>query len=313
VRSRLLGTLSAVAILMAALSLDSEPVVVAQTGEGAKVTTIGGCPTENPVAFHKCALQKATTFEPARTPDGKPDLQGYWQGSPTTDAVDYSLEGVLESDPETKRPIMTWEPGPPLIVDPPDGKIPYQPWAAEIGRKKLNFTKYIDPRTACTSGGVSRVMQYDFQIVQHHDYIAVLVEDHHAYRVIATNGQPHLGSGIKTFHGDAIGRWEGKTLVVDVTNLNGQNWLDDSGNFYTDAAHLIERLTPIDADTIHYEITFEDPKAYTRTWKMAWPLVREKEPGFQFLEEACWEGERDVPRFLKAGYRFYFGEPWRGR
>src|SRR6185436_18919427 len=160
----------------------------------AKVTTIGGCPTEHPVAFYKCALQKATTFEPPRTPEGKPDLQGYWQGSPTTDAVDYSLEGVLPSDPETKRPIMTWEPGPPLIVDPPDGKIPYQPWAAEIGRKKLNFTKYIDPRTACTSGGVSRVMQYDLQILQHKDYIAVLVEDHHAYRVIATNGQPHLGS-----------------------------------------------------------------------------------------------------------------------
>ena len=60
---------------------------------------------------------------------------GILAGSPTSDAVDYSLEGVSESEPETQSPIMTWEPGPPLIVDPPDGKIPYQPWAAAIGRK----------------------------------------------------------------------------------------------------------------------------------------------------------------------------------
>lgn len=311
--ARLFGSVSAVAIVIAALSLDPQPVMVAQTGGGSAVKTVAGCPAETPQAFHKCALQKATTFEPPRTPDGKPDLQGYWQGSPTSDAVDYSLEGVPESDPEVKRPIMPWEAGPPLIVDPPDGKIPYQPWAASIGRKQLNFDKYIDPRTACTSGGVSRVMQYDFHMVQHKDYIAVLVEDHHAYRIIATNGRPHPGRDIKTFHGDAAGRWEGNTLVVDVTNLNGYNWLDDSGNFYTDAAHLVERLTLVDADTIHYEITFEDPKAYTRPWKVAWPIVREKEPGFQLFEEACWEGERDVPRFLKGGYRFYFGEPWRSR
>ena len=311
--SRLFGSVLAVAIAMAALSLDPQPVVVAQTGGGSEVTTVGGCPAETPQAFHKCALQKAKTFKPPRTPDGKPDLQGYWQGSPTSDAVDYSLEGIPESEPETKRPIMAWEVGPPLIVDPPDGKIPYQPWAAKIGRKGVNFQQYIDPRTACTSGGLSRVMQYTYLILQHEDHIALLAEDHHAYRIIATNGQPHPGSDIKTFHGDAIGRWEGNTLVVDVTNLSGHNWLDDAGNFYTDAAHLVERFTLIDADTIHYQITFEDPKAYTRPWTVAWPLVREKEPGFQLIEEACWEGERDVPKFLKGGYRFYFGEPWRSR
>jgi hypothetical protein len=139
------------------------------------------------------------------------------------------------------------------------------------------------------------------------------VEDHHAYRLIALNGRPHPRRDIKTYNGDATGRWEGNTLVVDVTNLNGHNWLDDSGNFYTDAAHLVERLTLIDADTIHYEITFEDPKAYTRPWTVVWPLVRQEDPTYQHIEEACWEGERDLPSFLTLGYRFYWGEPWQSR
>jgi hypothetical protein len=272
---------------------------------------MGGCPADSSAAFHKCALQKAKTFKPRLTPSGKPDLSGYWGGSSPSDAIDYSLEGVSDDDPETKRPIMASEAGPPLIVDPPDGRIPYQAWAAPFGRKGMNFEKYIDPRTACSSGGVSRVMQYDFLILQRDDYIAMLIEDHHAYRIIATNGQPHPGPGVKTFHGDSVGRWEGNTLVVDITNLNGHNWLDDSGNFYSDAAHLVERYTLIDADTIHYELTFEDPTVYTRPWKISWPLVREKEAGYELLEEACWEGERDVPKFLEHGYRFYFGEPWR--
>jgi len=89
--------------------------------------------------------------------------------------------------------------------------------------------------------------------------------------------------------------------------------LDDSGNFYTDTVHLVERLTMIDPDTIHYDVTVEDSKAYTRPWKLVWALVREKEQGFQLLEEACWEGERDLGRIREAGYRYYFGETWRGR
>ena len=106
-RSRLLGTVSAVAIVMAALSLDPEPVVVAQTGEGAKVKTIGGCPTENPVAFHKCALQ-GDCFEPPLTRMGSPTCR-ILAGFPTTDAA-----GLLFGRPHRardERPIMTWEPG----------------------------------------------------------------------------------------------------------------------------------------------------------------------------------------------------------
>jgi hypothetical protein len=138
-------------------------------------------------------------------------------------------------------------------------------------------------------------------------------EDHHVYRVIAMDARPPLGQDIKVPNGDSRGRWDGNTLVIDVTNFSGYNWLDDAGNFYTDTAHLVERLTLIDRDTIHYEVTLEDAKVYTRPWKVAWALVREKEPGFQLFEEACWEGERDLGRLRESGYRFYSGENWRGR
>jgi hypothetical protein len=100
-------------------------------------------------------------------------------------------------------------------------------------------------------------------------------------------------------------------LVVETRNLNGYTWLDDAGDFYTDAAHLVERLTMVDRDTIHYEVTIDDPTVYTRPWTMAWALVRETDPRFQLLEEACVEGDRDLPHFLDAGRTFYFGKSWK--
>lgn len=140
-----------------------------------------------------------------------------------------------------------------------------------------------------------------------------LFDDQNTNRFIPTDGRPHIGKDIKLVQGDSVGRWEGTTLVVDVTNVNGSTWIDDAGNFYTDSAHIVERLTMIDPDTIHYEVTFEDPAAYSRPWTMAWPLRRDKTSGFQLLEAACREGECDVPLLLKIGYRRYFGQSWRVR
>jgi hypothetical protein len=87
----------------------------------------------------------------------------------------------------------------------------------------------------------------------------------------------------------------------------------DAGNFFTDTVHMVERWTMIDPDAIHYQVTIEDPRVYTRPWTMSWALVREKEPGFELLEEACWEGERDMEWFLNLGLKHYYGESWRGR
>lgn len=301
--TRYSGPVVALAVIMAV------PLAAQDT---ATPTAVGGCPAE-PAAFHKCALEKAKTFSPPRTPSGKPDLQGYWRSRL---AQPFSVEGVSGSEPLVGSLVMPWAVAPAMIVDPPDRKIPYQPWAVEVGRIGLNHHKYIDPRTACGSGGVPRLALQDAnQILQPwgDDYVLWLFEDHHVYRAIAMDGRPPLGANIKVPNGDSRGRWEGNTLVIDVTNVNGYTWFDDSGNFYTDTAHLVERLTMVDRDTIHYEVTVEDAKAYTRPWKLVWALVRETESGFELLEEACREGERDLPRIREAGYRHYFGDTWRGR
>jgi hypothetical protein len=304
------------AVVAAIVCLVLSPAVSQTAGGGGQnasaPTSWGGCPAES-LAFHSCALEKAKTFDPPRTPGGRPDLQGYWRSRL---AMDVSVEGVSETEPLTRRPVMPWPIGPGMIVDPPDRKIPYQPWAAEVGRKGRNHDKYIDPRTACSSGGVPRLALQDAnQLLQpwDEDYVLWVFEDHHVTRVITMDGRPPTEKDIKLWNGESHGHWEGNTLVVDVTNLNGYAWLDDAGDFYTDAAHVVERLTMIDRDTIHYEITIEDPKAYTRQWTMVWALVREKDPGFELLEEACWEGEQDLPRFLELGYRHYFGETWKAR
>jgi hypothetical protein len=240
-------------------------------------------------------------------------MQGYWTSRL---ANPFSVEGVSGTEPLVGDLVMPWTIEPGMIVDPLGGKIPYQPWAAAVGRIGENYNAYIDPRAACGPGGVPRLALQDVnQILQPEGdgHVLWLFEDHHVNRTITMDARPAVGEDIKLWNGYSRGRWEGNTLVVDVTNLNGYTWLDDSGNFYTDAAHLVERLTLVDADTIHYEVTVEDPNAYTRPWKLAWALVRQTIPGFELLEEACWEGERNLPGMHEAGYKYYLGESWRGR
>ena len=102
----------------------------------------------------------------------------------------------------------------------------------------------------------------------------MLFERAHAYRIIPTDGRPHVGENITLWQGDSRGRWDGTTLVVDVTNQNAKPWLDQAGNFYSDAARVVERFTMIDRDTIHYQATIEDPNVYTRPWTIAFPIRR---------------------------------------
>jgi hypothetical protein len=137
--------------------------------------------------------------------------------------------------------------------------------------------------------------------------VLVLVERAHAYRVIPTDGRPHVGTDVRLWQGDSTGHWEGNTLVVDVTNQNGKAWLDQAGNFYSDRAHMIERMTLIDANTIHYTVTIEDPTVFTRPWTMAFPLKRNPQKGFELIEEGCHEGEKNTQYLLDLGFRIYPG------
>ena len=127
----------------------------------------------------------------------------------------------------------------------------------------------------------------------------MLFEDNHAFRTIPLDGRPRLGQDIQLWRADSRGQWEGDSLVIDVTNVSDQPRFDVVGNFHSDALHVVERLRLVDADTIDYRATMDDPKVYTRPWTMAIVIRRVKEKGFELLESACHEGNRDLEQLLR--------------
>ncbi len=254
----------------------------------------------------------AQVGEPARTPDGQPDIQGYWRyRSESTEAYAFfTLEGLLVEQSRFQwfmnRGVDRKEPFASVVVDPPDGKIPYQPWALArrdaliVLSQNPKAPEHVDPRAFCFLAGVPRqtfeaMGAGPHQIVQSGGYVVMLWQWAHSYRVIPLDGRPHIPATIKLWQGDSRGRWEGRTLTVDTTNQNGK-WLDFIGDFHSEALHVAERFTIVDADTIRYEATLDDPKVFTRPWTIRLFLVREKEPGFELLEEACYEENHvDLP------------------
>lgn len=285
---------AALAILAAWLAPASAQGPAAAQGAAA-ASTQARCPGE-PALFHPCALERSKRYDPPRTRDGKPDFQGFWRGQPA------ATENVQEH-PKTDDD----DGGKSLIVDPRDGRIPYQAWAAALPAEHRR--KFVEPNVPCFPSGVPRSMYVPTQIeiLQSPGNVLILLERAHTYRIIPTDGRERLGDRIQLWQGDSRGRWEGNTLVVDVTNHNGKAWFDQAANFYTSAARMVERLTLVDEDTIHYQITIEDPNVYTRPWTMAFPLRRNKEKGFRLLEEACHEGERNTQPLLGLGYSIYPG------
>ncbi len=168
------------------------------------------------------------------------------------------------------------------------GEIPYQPWAA--AKKLENFTnrQTADPLGKCYFPGVPRIMymEFPFQIFQTAEHVAMAFEWSQVHRLIYTTGKPALHEGFESWMGSSRGRWEGDTLVVEVTDHNDKTWFDMAGDFHSDALRLTERYTMLDADTIRYEATVEDPKVFTKAWKMSMPLVRQKNMD-RVLEYQC--------------------------
>jgi hypothetical protein len=209
-----------------------------------------------------------------RTHDGKPDLNGIWQ---TFSTAHWNLEAhtAQEGIPAGQS-----------VVEGND--IPYQPAALE--RRRANFEKRAtaDPLGRCHLPGTPRVMYlpFPFRIAQTPKYVSMLFEYSNATRIIYTDGSPHPPP-LDLWMGDSRGRWEGDTLVVDVTQFNDMTWFDMAGNFHSEALHVIERYTPIDANHIQYEATIEDPKVFTRPWKMSILLYRRLEPNIQILDYVC--------------------------
>ena len=221
-----------------------------------------------------------------RTAGGKPDLNGIWQtvGSANWSLLDHQARGgpVLELGAVGAVPAGL------SVVE--GSEIPYQPWAA--AKQKENYENWVarDPEVKCYLPGIPRAtyMPYPFQILQTADNdILVAYEYASASRVIRMGKvEP---PPVDTWMGQSAGHWEGDTLVVDVTGLNDQTWFDRAGNFHSEALHVVERFTPVSPDVLAYEATIEDPKVFTRPWKMRMPLYRRQDQGAQLLEFKCVE------------------------
>ena len=209
---------------------------------------------------------------PARTADGKPNLQGIWQVLNTAawDIQDHQARlGV---------------PAGQGIVD--GNEIPYLP--AALAKKRANFENRAtaDPETKGYLPGVPRIMYmpFPFQIFQTPDQVVMVFEYDRGVRNIYTNGTPHPRGPLNWWMGDSRGRWEGNTLVVDVVYFTDQTWFDRAGNFHSDALHLVERFTPAGPDHINYEVTVEDQNVFSKPWTMRTVFYRRKEPNVRVLE-----------------------------
>jgi hypothetical protein len=210
-----------------------------------------------------------------RAAAAKPDLSGIWQ------AVNAAAWDVQGHSGELGVPAGQ------SVVE--GGEIPYQP--AALAQRDANFAarEEADPANKCYLPGVPRstYMPFPFQIVQTAKYVGFAYEFAHASRIVYTDGTLHPEGDIDFWMGDSRGRWEGNTLVVDVKNLNEQTWFDKAGNFHSGALHVVERYTLKDRDHLLYEATLDDPKVFTRPWKISMPLYRRVEKNAQLLEYEC--------------------------
>ena len=260
---------------------------------------------------HLPVTARAQSYTAPRTAAGTPDLNGIWQAINTAN---------FDIQAHPARPALALIPGPPRTPTPglvratrvevpalpvralgavggvPAGagvvegnEIPYQPWA--LVKKKENADNWLerDPEIKCFMPGVPRAtyMPYPFQILQGTNKILMAYEFAGATRTIHMDTVGD--SPASTWMGWSRGRWEGDTLVVDVTDFNEETWFDRAGNFHSDALHVVERYTPVSPHHLMYEVTIEDPKVFTRPWKMRMPLYRRFDADAQIREYKCVE------------------------
>jgi hypothetical protein len=216
------------------------------------------------------------TSEIPRAANGKPDFSGIWQ---TLSEADYDLE------PHAGR-----RDAPPSAGVIEGGQIPYLPKALATKTKNFDARGKDDPRLKCWSLGIPRSVYYPapFQIFQRDRDLTLIHQLGHQVRTIHTNDTLHQEGAESNFWlGDSRGHWEGDTLVVDVTELNDETWLDRAGNYHSEDLHVVERWSFIDKNTISYSATIDDKSVFSRPWTIHVVLNR-REKGFELIEDYCY-------------------------
>jgi hypothetical protein len=223
--------------------------------------------------------------------DNKPDFNGIWQ---VMNSANWNLEDH-EGGPSPVIINGAWgaiEPGLSIVEG---GTIPYKPEA--LKKRDENRAHALpghtgrdlaaDPEVNCFLPGVPRAtyMGHPFEIFQSPNRMWIVYQYSYARREILMNSKDE--APIDSWMGWSNGKWEGDTLVIDVTGFNDMTWLDRSGNYHSDAMHVVERYTPIDATHINYEATIEDPNVFTRPWKISFPLYKHIEKNARIIEFKC--------------------------
>jgi hypothetical protein len=232
-----------------------------------------------------------------RLPDGQPNVQGVWG---PVNGGSLSLTNPVPQAADFDKSI---KPLPSRIVDPPDGKPPYQPWAAALQKQQNHYYAYpmrpehIDTQHRCILSGVPRLFTGipSLRIFQTTGQVVLVWDTYHAYRVIPLDGRAHAAPNVKFYMGDSRARWEGHTLIIDTRNVKGQR-LTYIGDFYSENAQIMERLTWTDADNFMYEATITDPTVFTRPWTMR--VAERRRPNEEMWESACFEGMTDPDKYL---------------
>ena len=286
-------------------------------------------------------------WNPPRTADGQPDLQGIWTNATITPferpanlrdrefltpAEAHALERQAAGRREEEAPPRPGDVGnynqfwfdsgervvstlrTSLVVDPPDGRVPLRA-AAEAARNHAtahegDSYEFMSVWDRCITRGVPGGMfpagyNNAYQIVQSPGYVVIHYEMIHEPRIIPLDGRPHLPAPVRLWNGDSRGRWDGTTLVVETANYNNKGWIATQaaagrikGVPQTESLHVVERFTPIDANTIDYQATIDDPAMFTRPWTVSIPLHRDS--AYRIYEYACHEGNRAVEGILRG-------------
>ena len=237
---------------------------------------------------------QAPTYQAPRLPGTtNPDVSGLWQALNTAN-WDIQAHGVRESPFPKLLGVLDAQPAGEGVVE--GNEIPYRPEA--LAKKKANFENRLkadpqklheigDPEAKCYMPGVPRAtyMPHPFQILQSTKKIVIAYAMNSASRTISLDKRSE--APVDSWMGWSNGRWEGDTLVVDVTGFNGLAWFDRAGNFASETLHVVERYTPMSPTHLMYEATIEDPTVFTRPWKMSMPLYRRLEKNAQFFEFKC--------------------------
>ena len=268
----------------------------------------------------------AQKWTQGRTPDGQPDIEGTWINF---DSTPFEAPIAQPARPTGGQGGANVGPAPEfadhqhkiserrrsMVVDPPDGRVPVMKWAEDKRDYDLahipDAPEHETPWVRCITRGHPAGMfpagyNNAYRIIQIPGYVVIAFEMIHETRIIPIDGRPRLGEGIRHWNGEPRGRWEGNTLVVESTNYNNKGSIGTSaatgrmrGIPQTDAMRVVERFTRVDADTINYSVTIDDPTVYTRPWTVSLPLNRDDT--YQIYEYSCHEGNYALPNALSYG------------